>query len=289
MKNKLTIAIAASAIFNLEQSRRIFQEKGLKAHNEFQIAHETDVLEPGPGFNLARKFIDLNEQHKDYEVEVILLSTNPADTGLRIFNSIEHHGLKIARAAFTGGSALSQYIDTFSIHLYLSNDSQEVSEALKDGIAAAVCLPNTDKRAADKIRVAFDGDASMFSEEYENTKHPSMKSSYSLPGGVYKEFLRLFQNIQSEYPTENSPIRTAVLTSRSNPMHEQVIKTLRAWKINIDEALFVGDSPKSDFISAFAADCVFDDNFTQKGYELSGDTGYNGIVNFELKKSKSAK
>jgi 5'-nucleotidase len=49
---------------------------------------------------LVNKLLRLNRADKQY-VEVILLSRNSADTGLRVFNAIKHYGLDITRAAFT--------------------------------------------------------------------------------------------------------------------------------------------------------------------------------------------
>lgn len=287
MKNKLVIAISSSALFDLEESQKICFEKGLKAYNEYQVTHETEVFKPGVSFNLAKKLLALNSHNKDYNVEVVLLSKNSADTGMRIFNSIEHHGLKITRAAFSNGNSPYQYMDSFGANLYVSADPKDITSALKEGVAAALAFPVITSKD-NKLRVVFDGDATMFSDSIEKNERASSKSNFSLPGGMYKEFLRLFQSIQSEYSLENSPLRTALITSHSVPVHDQVMKTLRAWNIQIDEAIFIGDSPKDIFLDAFGADIVLDDKIGQTDLYTKNSHSKSGVFSLDNKQKKQA-
>ena len=169
--SRLVIAISSRALFDLAESHRVFEQEGIKAYCEYQIAHEDDALAPGVAFPLARKLLALNEAFEGAPaVEIILLSRNSSDTGLRVFNSIEHHGLTISRAAFTGGASPYRYISAFGSQLFLSADPDDVRKALESGFAAATILPSNTRvggAASEQLRIAFDGDAVLFSDEAE--------------------------------------------------------------------------------------------------------------------------
>jgi len=273
-QDKLVVAISSRALFDLDDSHRIFTEKGLDAYVEFQVEHEDDVLEPGIAFPLVRKLLSLNDESgENPRVEVILLSRNSGDTGLRIFNSIQHYGLGIVRAAFTNGASPYAYIPAFGAHLFLSANAEDVVHALKAGFAAATILPARaplgDDAGGGQLRIAFDGDAVLFSDEAERvfqaggleafSESESLSAERPLSGGPFKGFLAALHRIQSSYPAEHSPIRTALVTARSAPAHKRVILTLRHWGIRIDEALFLGGRDKGPFLKAFGADIFFDD------------------------------
>ena len=270
---KLTIAISSRALFNLDESHAIFEKEGVEAYCRYQIEHEEAPLEPGVAFSLVKKLLALNERDPaNPRVEVILLSRNSADTGLRIFNSIKHHSLDIGRAAFTRGESTSPYISAFGTHLFLSADAEDVRKALADGFAAATILSSSTplgQNESKQLRIAFDGDAVLFSDESERIYKESGLDAFQnneanaakepLPGGPFKNFLAMLHQIQLEYPADTSPIRTALITARGAPAHERVIRTLRAWNIRIDEALFLGGKDKVVFLKAFGADIFFDD------------------------------
>ena len=270
-QEKLVIAITSRALFALEDSHKIYLDKGVEAYCQHQIENEDVPLTPGVAFSLVQKFLALNEANSDIpRVEVILLSHNTADTGLRIFNSIKHHELDITRAAFAGGESPYRYVAPFGTHLFLSSNPNDVSEALQHGYAAATILPGSKLNEADAhLRIAFDGDAVLFSDDSERiyqekglaefVKHETSAANEPLPGGPFKEFLRMLHLLQSQYEPGDSPIRTALVTARAAPAHERVIRTLRAWDIRIDEALFLGGMKKGEFLKAFGADIFFDD------------------------------
>jgi len=276
-ESKLVLAISSRALFNLDDSHKIFETQGIDAYCEFQIAHEDEILKPGVAFPLVKKLLGLNEKSAGLlPVEVILLSRNSADTGLRIFNSIQHHNLAITRAAFTGGKGTYSYAKAMGAHLFLSANPTDVNRALESGLAAATILPsNTEssKASSDQLRIAFDGDAVLFSDEAERvfktkgldafTASEKASAHKPLSGGPFKGFLSALHQIQSSASANNSPIRTALITARAAPAHERVIRTLRAWNIRIDEALFLGGMDKGEFLNAFGADFFFDD---QKGH-----------------------
>jgi 5'-nucleotidase len=234
-----------------------------------------------------KKLLRLNEAGPQ-TVEIILLSHNSADTGLRIFNSITHYGLDITRAAFTNGASPWRYVAPFSADLFLSAEPEDVVNALNAGFAAATILPGkaSGEAGEEQLRIAFDGDAVIFSDEAERIyKEKGLEAFASseresarkpLSGGPFKNFLTALHRIQSEFPMDKSPIRTALVTARSAPAHERVIRTLRAWDIRIDEALFLGGLEKTEFLKAFGADIFFDD---QSGHvELAREHVASGHV-----------
>lgn len=271
----LTVAISSRALFDLEESHRVFVEQGKAAYCDYQIENENNVLEPGVAFPLVRKLLALND-HVDTgkRVEIILLSRNSADTGLRVFNSIQHHGVDVSRAAFTSGDSPYRYIRPFRGDLFLSAEAEDVRAALDAGFAAATIIPLTVQTETDpQLRIAFDGDAVLFSDEAERVFRTggldAFKDSESsaarepLSGGPFKNFLAALHRIQTAYTDNHSPIRTALVTARAAPTHERVIRTLRAWDIRIDEAIFLGGMDKGEFLKTFRADIFFDD---QRGH-----------------------
>lgn len=268
--NKLVLAISSRALFDLRDSHAIYERDGVGAYRQYQIDHEDEVLEPGDAFLLVEKLLSLNTSLTQARVEVILVSRNSADTGLRVFNSIQHYGLDISRAAFVGGRSPFPYLAAFGSHLFLSTHAEDVRSALDAGFAAATILSGGARRAASaELRIAFDGDAVLFSDESERVYQSGGLEAFQasereaarqpLPGGPFKPFLAALNLLQREFPEESCPIRTALVTARSAPAHERVIRTLREWDIRLDESLFLGGLEKSAFLEAFAADVFFDD------------------------------
>lgn len=280
LNDRLVIAISSRALFDLKDSDQVYRKEGLTAYSRYQIDHEEEVLEPGDAFPLVRKLLGLNSVLKKERVEVILLSRNTADTGLRVFNSIEHHNLGITRAAFCGGNSPYRYAAAFGCHLFLSTDSSDAACALEHGIAAATLLNSPATEVSHpQLRIAFDGDAVLFSDEAERIyqeggldafQQAEQKNARSpLGGGPFKPFLEALQRIQQEWDDrpeadklssdEAPPIRTALVTARSAPAHERVVRTLRDWNIRLDESIFLGGLSKTGFLQAFGADVFFDD------------------------------
>jgi 5'-nucleotidase len=270
---KLVVAISSRALFDLEESNRVFEEEGVEAYHRYQLARENEVLAPGIALPLVKKLLALNARAPARpRVEVILLSRNTAETGLRIMNSIQHYGFDITRAAFTGGESTYPYVPAFDAHLFLSANGEDVRRALDAGHAAAQILPSNvgqNVEWTDELRIAFDGDAVLFSDEAERVYKQDGLDAFTasevesakepLSGGPFKNFLAALHRIQSEYPVDQAPLRTALVTARSAPAHERVVRTLRAWGIRIDEALFLGGLDKGPFLKAFGADIFFDD------------------------------
>lgn len=283
----LTVAVTSRALFDLEEGHALFEREGVQAYAEYQRAHEDDILAPGIAFPVVRKLLALNAgaSADAPRVEVILLSRNSADTGLRIFNSIEHHGLGIVRATFTSGEATWPYVKPFGTDLFLSANPESVRQALAHGVAAATLLPQPagqrlqaaadrqpgSERPPDQLRIAFDGDAVLFGDESERVsreqgveafgRHERERAREPLSVGPFRNFLNALHQLQEAFPAgHEAPIRTALVTARSAPAHERVIRTLRAWGVRIDEALFLGGRHKGPFLEAFGADIFFDDS-----------------------------
>lgn len=270
---RLVVAISSRALFDLSASHQVFETEGVDAYCRFQVEHEEDVLGPGVAFPMAEKLLALNERLGDRgQVELILLSRNSSDTGLRVFNSIRHYGLEISRAVFTGGCSPYSYVSAFGAHLFLSADPNDVRMALDAGCAAATILPLQRVPSGEvepQLRIAFDGDAVLFSDEAEQVYRRHGLDAFNeteraaarepLRGGPFKGFLVALHEIQGLFPAHDSPLRTALITARGAPSHERVIRTLRAWGIRIDESLFLGGLDKAPFLKAFNADLFFDD------------------------------
>ena len=295
-QSPLTVAISSTALFDLSASNHIYEEQGLEAYRRYQIAHEDRVLEPGEGFHLVEKLLNINSLLDKHRVEIVLLSRNSADTGLRVFNSIRAYELNITRAAFCGGASPYRYINAFDCDLFLSTYADDVRQALEQNVAAAM-LMGRKRNAADavptqKLKLAFDGDSVLFSDEAEQVFQSDGLAAFSesevsqaqtpLGGGPFKAFLAALHALQQEFPEGESPIRTALVTARGAPAHERVIRTLRAWDIRLDESLFLGGMDKTQFLRSFEADIFFDD---QAGHcERAADhvaTGHvpHGIAN----------
>lgn len=267
----LVVAVSSRALLDLEASHRVFESEGLEAYARYQREREDDVLSPGVAFPLVRKLLALNaEAGRHPGVEVILASRNSADTGLRIFNTIEHHGLDIERAVFTNGEPPDRYMKALGADLFLSTHGEDVRMALASGMAAAMILPGANSRPdSGQLRIAFDGDAVLFADEAERVYQSEGLEAFAasekaaagrpLGGGPFRRVLEVLHEIQSAYPMEDNPIRTALVTARSAPAHKRVILTLRDWGIRIDEALFLGGRSKGPLLRAFGADIFFDD------------------------------
>ena len=272
-QSKLIIGISSRALFNLDESHEIYEKQGLDSYRDYQIANEDKTLDPGEAFSLVKKILSINSFYKDRErIEVILLSRNTSDTGLRIRNSIEAHGLNISRAAFCGGESPHRYVKDFGVHLFLSSSFEDVKLAIESNVAAATIISrdgaNNTQSNDDQLKIAFDGDAVIFSDDSEKVFHEEgldafieneVMATSPLKEGPFKSFLVELNKIQNDFDVNECPIRTALVTARSAPSDKRVIKTLREWGVRIDESLFLGGMSKQHFLKSFEADIFFDD------------------------------
>lgn len=267
----LTIAIASSALFDLTDSDSVFREKGELIYADYQRQNEATPLQPGPGFQLVTKLLKLNEGLESPLVEVVLVSKNSADTGLRIFHSIKHHGIGISRAAFSRGGSPFVYAQAFGSNLFLSCNDEDVRNAIQFGIPAArlINAPVGETSSHGEVRIAFDGDAVIFSDEAERIFASQGLKAFEeseveakdrpMAQGPLHGLLAAIHQLQSKFQPGACPLRTALVTARAAPTHERVVNTLRSWDIRIDEAVFLGGRPKGPILKAFGADIFFDD------------------------------
>jgi len=274
LKNKLVVGVSSRALFDLEEENKIFVEKGLDEYYKYQLENENKPLKKGTGYRLIENLLKINQHFSDDEkqVEVIVLSKNNAGTSLRITNAINEHKLDILRSGWTSGNNISTYLKAFKVDLFLSADEYDVINAIKNGVAAAKILPSHQdihNSLGNQVRIAFDGDAVLFSEESELIyqkhglkafiKHEQENRDNPMKKGPFAKLLLTIASIQAKFKDKESPIRTALVTARSTPTHERVIKTLNVWGVRIDEAFFLGGSEKYEILKAFGADIFFDD------------------------------
>ena len=273
LKDKLVVGISSRALFDLETENRIFEEQGLDAYEAYQIEHENDVLKPGTAFPLVKALHRLNSGDERL-TEIIIMSKNSANTSLRIFKSIEAYGLDVSRAALVSGQSIAPYLTSFKTDLFLSADENDVQEAINAGFAAGIIcshdsLPIDPEQEINEIRIAFDGDAVIFSDESEKiyqeqglaafAEHERENAQNPLPEGPFAKLLKTISLVQKQFPEDKMPIRTALVTARNAPAHERVVRTLRAWDVRIDEAFFLGGIEKAEVLKAFGAHIFFDD------------------------------
>lgn len=268
LHNKLVIGISSRALFDLELENKIYDEKGLDEYKSFQVEHENELLKNGTAFALVKALLNLNDKFEEPIVEVIVISRNSPETGLRVFNSIEFNKLGIFRAAFTGGENIAKYLSAFEVDLFLSKNELDVQEAIDAGFAAALIydVPNEYTPDDKEIRIAFDGDAVIFSEQSEaiyKTKglqafldHEKTNAEKVLPDGPFAKLLRTLSTIKEKYP---QMLRIAIVAARDYPAHKRVILTLRQWNVDVDAAFFLGGVEKKAVLKAFNAHIFFDD------------------------------
>ena len=235
------------------------------------MKHEKAVLQPGAAFPVVKALLELGED----DVEVIVVSRNTADTSLRVFNSIQAHGLNICRGFFTGGESIINYLKSLDIDLYLTANDDSAKAAIDNGIPAATMITSAAKymTEATELRVAFDGDAVLFGDESEAVfksegleafgKNESEKANIPMKEGPMAKFLRALSKIQTKQEKEGkeseTKIVTALVTARSAPAHARTIKTLRAWGIKVNQAFFLGGLDKTYVLKEFKPQIFFDD------------------------------
>jgi 5'-nucleotidase len=277
LSNYLVIGVSSRALFDLSRENEIFEKQGLEAYCQYQLEHENDVLEPGTGFALIDAMLRINDIEPGVRrTEVVIISRNSADTSLRISNSIDSYGLDITRAAFTGGEPVAKYLNAFDVDLFLSATEEDVQAAVDSNVAAGLIYDGPTRDRTDpleQIRIAFDGDAVLFSKESEMIyqqqgleafiEHEKQNAKQPLPEGPFAKLLKTLSFLQFDLDSKPSrkhlPIRTALVTARNSPAHERVIRTLRTWNVRIDETFFLGGVPKHKILESFSPHIFFDD------------------------------
>lgn len=270
----LRIGISTRALFDLEEEHSVFMNEGVQAYAALQLERENDLIQKGSGFEVVERLLRLNESgHKPY-VDVAVLSRNSPDLPLRAFNSIEKYGLAIKTGSFTGGRPLGPFISAWDVDLFLSNEGSDVQAAVSAGTAAAkLGVPPLDRNEIieDEVRIAFDGDAVVFSPESDEIykqhglqaflNHERDNATKPMAGGPFGNFLKKLSILRQIYMDESgfSKVRIAIVTARNAPAHARVVHTLRAWGTPADEAHFVGNRDKAPVLKALGAHIFFDD------------------------------
>lgn len=291
LSNVLVIGVSSRALFNLEKENQIFEEQGIKGYRAYQQDNENSLLERGTAFHLVKNLLNLNDLADEKIVEVVIMSRNSPETGVRMLNSIKKYSLNITRMALTGGKPLSEYIKGFSVDLFLSRDLSDVQKIIDSNSCAAALIydpPKEFREEGNEVKIAFDADAVVFSEDSELRnktegldafhKYESDHEDEPLKEGPFAQLLVKLSKIQDHLPEsiEVTPLRLAIVTARNAPSHMRVIKTLRKWGVYVDEAYFLGGLPKHEILKAFGAHIFFDDQDAH--LEKASDTTPSGRV-----------
>ena len=269
LDGQLVVAISSRALFDFEEENRVFEASDDRAYMQLQLQRVDAPARPGVAFSLVRKLLAFNRDAP--RVEVVILSRNDPVSGMRVFRSAQHFELPIQRGVFTRGQAPWRYLRPLAANLFLSVNEADVRSALQAGVPAARVYPHS-ARASDahpgEVRIAFDGDAVLFSDEAEQVfqrdglaafqSHERDNSAMPLAPGPFKPLLQALHRLQLAQ-VDGMRVRTALVTARSAPAHERAIRTLMDWRIEVDEAMFLGGLPKGDFLREFEPDLFFDD------------------------------
>lgn len=270
LDDKLVVAISSRALFNLEEENRLFESGDPEAYMHLQLERVDVPASPGIAYSMIRKLLRFNDDGVQ-RVEVVILSRNDPVSGMRIFNSGTAAELRVERGVFTQGRPPFRYLRPLNADIFLSANASDVREALAAGFAAAhvrVGSVHASAQHPDELRIAFDGDAVLFSDEAERVfqsqglnafqAHERNKAAVPLGAGPLKPFLVALHRLQQAAST-GMRIRTALVTARSAPANRRAIQTLMNWNIRVDEAMFLGGLPKGEFLREFEPDFFFDD------------------------------
>jgi len=269
LDGQLVVAISSRALFDFEEENRVFEASDDRAYMQLQLQRLDEPARPGVAFSLVNKLLAFNKGEP--LVEVVILSRNDPVSGMRVFRSAQHFGLPVQRGVFTRGESPWRYLRALAANLFLSTNEADVRSALEAGVPAARVYPHS-KRASDahpnEVRIAFDGDAVLFSDEAERVfqrdgldafqNHERDHSATPLAPGPFKPLLEALHKLQRR-PAQGMRVRTALVTARSAPAHERAIRTLMDWRIEVDEAMFLGGLGKGEFLREFEPDFFFDD------------------------------
>jgi len=269
----LVVALSARALFDFEAENRVFESGDDHAYMRLQLQRLDEPARPGVAFGLARKLLAFNAGAAQPRVEVVILSRNDPVSGLRVFNSARHYSLAVERGVFTRGESPWRYLRPLKAQLFLSANEADVRSALEAGVPAARVAPQSPQASAahpQELRIAFDGDAVLFSDEAEQVyqreglaafhAHEQSQAGTPLAPGPFKPLLQALQQLHQAGAASGMRVRTALVTARSAPAHERAIRTLMDWRIEVDEAMFLGGLPKGEFLREFEPDFFFDDH-----------------------------
>lgn len=279
IEKKLVVAVASSALFDLNESHKVYQEKGIEEYRKFQEENIDKFLNKGVAFPFIKRLLRLNEVFSEEKpVEVVLLSRNSPETGLRVFRTIQHYKLDITRAAFFSGSSPYRYLPAYNVSLFLSAEETDVIAACNEGYAAGKILPSIieDDDNDIELRIAFDFDGVIASDEAERIYqkegmkafHEHEQASAKTPlepgllGDLFKKisyFQKMEAKRQLKDPDYKRILKTSIVTARNAPSHERLINTLKSWGVDVNEAFFLGGIDKSRILDIMHPHMFFDD------------------------------
>jgi 5'-nucleotidase len=270
LNGQLVVAISSRALFDFEQENEVFEQGDDRAYMDLQLSKLDEPARPGVAFSLVKKLLAFNTDGAK-RVEVVILSRNDPVSGMRVFRSAQHYGLNVQRGTFTRGQPPWRYLKPLNANLFLSTHLSDVRAALEAAVPAAQVYPQSTHASSahpNEVRIAFDGDAVLFSDEAERVfqeqglsafqQHEKDNANLPLSGGPFKPLLEALHRLQQE-GTPTMRLRTALVTARSAPAHERAIRTLMNWNIEVDEAMFLGGLAKGEFLREFEPDFFFDD------------------------------
>jgi len=322
LSDTLVIGISATALFDLREADAVFRAKykedketAIREYREYMLKRENDTLEDGTGMPLVKALLGLNKYQKDNSaplVEVVVMSRNSPETGIRVFNNIRQRKLPITRHSFTGGESVVDYLEAFYVDLFLTTNNKDAQRVIDSGMCAVAIVKeppeNIGQIPEEQVRIAFDGDAVLFDESSELVykkegmqkfhKSEDEKQNIPMAEGPYAAFLKKLSRLQERLPftVEYSPVRIAIVTARNAPAEMRVIKTLREWGVYVDEVFFLGGLDKSRVLKAFKPHIFFDDQDqhleSASHYVSSGKVPYKSdselqpktLFNFEEKR-----
>jgi 5'-nucleotidase len=280
IERKLVIGIASSALFDLTESHLIYETEGIDAYRIHQEKNIDNPFPMGVAFPFIRRFLSINKAFlKQLPVEVVLLSRNSPETGLRVFRSIKYYDLDITRAGFMTGRSPHEYLPAFNASLFLSANEDDVREAIDKNYPAGVVLPSKvyDDEHDTELRIAFDFDGVIADDGSEvvykknnnlsefEAHEAEKKTIPHQPGPLADLFKKLsfMQKLEEKLRREDSSykkiLRIAIITARNAPSHERVVTTLKSWGVSADESFFLGGMEKSRILTILKPHMFFDD------------------------------
>ncbi|MEU8969958.1 5'-nucleotidase [Streptomyces monashensis] len=283
LADRLVVGVASSALFDLRESDAVFREQGEEAYRAYQEAHVDDTLRPGVAFAFIRRLLSLNDlgEPGDPLVEVIILSRNDPDTGLRVMRSIQTHELPISRAVFMQGRAPYAFVTALNMSLFLSANGADVREAVAAGLPAGHVLGSSyaDDPADTELRIAFDFDGVLAGDAAEQVyqsggleefrEHETRNAATPHDPGPLRDFLAGVNRIQRREeerrrtePDYPSRVHVSLVTARAAPAHERAVRSLKQWGVRVNDAFFLGGIEKGAVLKVLRPHIFIDDQVT---------------------------
>ena len=285
LSETLVVGITATALFDLTEADSVFKSKfehdkatAVAEYRAYMLKHENEPLDDGTGMPLVTALLQLNRYQKEGEpplVEVVVMSRNSPETGVRVLHNIRTRKLAISRSAFTGGESVVSYLDAYDVDIFLTTNAKDAQRVIDSGncATAIVKAPPGDIATipTGQVRIAFDGDAVLFDDSSELVykvdglsgfhSNEDAKQDVPMPNGPHATFIEKLSRLQNRLPfgVEFSPVHMAVVTARNAPAELRVIKTLRHWGVYVNEIFFLGGLEKAKVLKAFRPHIFFYD------------------------------